>query len=258
MLHNKSIINIAQASLLTLKVRQTSVPLLTIHKKKNKYQMPISISISPDFKQKCPNIRLGCIQATVTVATTYPSLLEKINQKIAAIQNIHTAKTLSTIPTIAATRTAYKALGKDPSRYRPSAHALLRRVVQGKGLYHINNLVDLLNLVSISSGFSIGGYDFEKIEGSITLSVGIENEPYLAIGRGQLNIGGLPTLRDNVSAFGSPTSDSQRTMVTNDTTQFLMVFFDFNHSPILDDALALSVSLLEEFAQAKHIKSIIF
>jgi DNA/RNA-binding domain of Phe-tRNA-synthetase-like protein len=161
---------------------------------------------------------------------------------------------ISKIPTIAATRKGYKALGKDPARYRPSAEALLRRVVKGKGLYKINNVVDLLNLVSISTGFSIGGYDADKIEGDVELSVGEVNEPYEGIGRGILNIEGLATFRDKKDAFGTPTSDSVRTSVTDDTTRFLMVFLDYGGLDELEKAIELGVDFLKRFGNASGIE----
>ena len=64
---------------------------------------------------------------------------------------------------------AYKRLGKDPNRYRPSAEALRRRILRGLPLYKIDTLVDIVNLVSIRSGYSIGGFDADKIVGGLEL-----------------------------------------------------------------------------------------
>jgi DNA/RNA-binding domain of Phe-tRNA-synthetase-like protein len=153
------------------------------------------MKITEAIKSKCPNFRLGIISCSVQISDNQADLWAEINTKIVELETMETAA-ISKIPTIAATRKGYKALGKDPARYRPSAEALLRRVVKGKGLYKINNVVDLLNLVSISTGFSIGGYDADKIEGDVELGVGEVNEPYEGIGRGILNIEGLATFRD--------------------------------------------------------------
>jgi DNA/RNA-binding domain of Phe-tRNA-synthetase-like protein len=127
-------------------------------------------------------------------------------------------------------------------------------VVKGKGLYKINNVVDLLNLVSISTGFSIGGYDADKIEGDVELGVGEVNEPYEGIGRGILNIEGLATFRDEKGAFGTPTSDSVRTSVTDDTTRFLMVFLDYGGLDELEKAIELGVDFLKRFGNASGIE----
>ena len=215
------------------------------------------IQITDKIKSKCPNFRLGVISCSVQISDNRADLWEEINAKIAELEIMETVS-IAKIPTITATRKAYKAFGKDPSRYRPSAEALLRRVVKGKGLYKINNVVDLLNLVSLTTGYSIGGFDADKIQGDISVGVGEANEPYEAIGRGTLNIEGLPILRDSVSGFGTPTSDSIRTCVTNDTKRFLMAILDFDGLEELAETMDLAVDLLERFGSATNIeKSIV-
>ncbi|MAT53587.1 MAG: hypothetical protein CMN32_03845 [Saprospirales bacterium] len=208
-------------------------------------------SFSEEIKKLELPVALGVGLFEVDVTDSSEAEIIDIARRIGAIQNKLTLERIHDLPAIAATRKAYKALGKDPSRYRPSAEALLRRVVQGKGLYRVNNVVDALNLVSITSGYSIGGYDAEKINGAVTLGRGQADEPYEAIGRGALNIEGLPVLRDDTGTFGSPTSDSQRTMVTEATEYFLAVFFDFSgHPPLLQAAMDDLQSLLENHANA--------
>ena len=165
-----------------------------------------------------------------------------------------TTSDISTMPAIQATRKAYKALGKDPARYRPASEALIRRVVKGKGLYQINNVVDLLNLVSIRSGYSICGYDTSFIQGTVELGIGEENEPYDGIGRGKLNIQYLPTFRDEMGAFGTPTSDSTRTMIRSTTTNFLMIFLDFEGLSLLQASLDEAVDLLVKYGEEENIE----
>jgi len=147
--------------------------------------------------------------------------------------------------------------GKDPARYRPSAEALMRRTIKGYGLYQVNNVVDIVNLVSLETGFSIGGYDLSKINPPVSLSIGTENDRYEGIGRGELNIDGLPVLRDQTGAFGSPTSDSERTSVTSETQHFLMVIFGFGDHSSISAALRFAENLLEEFASTQQINQFI-
>jgi len=122
-------------------------------------------------------------------------------------------------------------------------------------LYWINNIVDILNLISLESGFSIGGYDAAKIEGTTGFGVGKANEPYEAIGRGSLNIENLPLFRDDLGAFGSPTSDSLRTMVTDHTTRFLMIIIDFEQDKILEKTMERSVALYQQFANVFDVET---
>lgn len=206
----------------------------------------MKITITDKIKSKCPSFRLGVISCSVQISTNRNDLWEEINSKIATLSDLETAS-ISKMPTVSATRKAYKAFGKDPSRYRPSAEALLRRIAKGTDLYRINNVVDLLNLVSITTGYSIGGFDADKIEGDIFVGVGEAGEPYEGIGRGKLNIEGLPILRDSKSGFGTPTSDCVRTCVTGETTRFLMAVLDFDGLEELQSTMDLAVDLLKRF-----------
>lgn len=212
-----------------------------------------NIIIEPAIKSKCPNLQLGCLQAKVKVEPSNATLLDKINNEITTLQTSLEVAQISQIPIIQSSRQAYRTLGKEPARYRLSAEALLRRIVKGKGLYRINNVVDLLNLISVKSGYSIGGYDADKIEGDICLGIGQANEPYQAIGRGNLNIEFMPLLRDDIGAFGSPTSDSQRTMVTENTQNFLMVFFNFGGHDGLEKILEEAKKLIETYTLGSSI-----
>lgn len=214
----------------------------------------LTISIDSELKSRCPKLRLGCIEADVQVAESESALLAEINVRLEQLRQSLKIEEISSIPAIGASRKAYRACGKDPARYRLSAEALLRRIVSGKGLYQINNVVDQLNLVSVISGFSIGGYDADKIKGPVRFGIGRENEPYAGIGRGELNIENLPVFRDQEGAFGTPTSDSQRTEVSDDTRKFLMVLIDFDGNSELETAKLMAIHLLREYCGAGNIK----
>jgi len=214
----------------------------------------ISISIDDLLKEKCPDLKLGCIQCDVIVEKEYPELLQLIQENIKSTRSNLIIENISKLPAIAASRKGYKLTGKDPARYRLSAEALLRRIIKGNDLYKINNVVDLLNLVSIKTGLSIGGYDVSKISGQAIFGIGKENEPYEGIGRGILNIHQMPVFRDETSAFGSPSSDSARTLVSKNTTSFLMVFFSFGGMEQLNEAFDYAEELLNSFASGSNFE----
>jgi len=213
-----------------------------------------NISISNELKSRCLGLRLGCIEADVKIDESSIELLTEMNIRIQQISESLSIESISKIPTIAASRKAYKACGKDPARYRLSAEALLRRVVSGKGLYHINNVVDQLNLVSITTGFSIGGYDADQIQGDIVFGIGKSDESYSGIGRGELNIENLPVFRDQQGAFGTPTSDSPRTEVKEQTRRFLMILIDFEGDNRLDEAMQMAEHLLKSYCGADNFE----
>ena len=209
------------------------------------------ISISKELNKHCPGLRLGCIEATVNVNESSNELLAEMSDQMRQVGQSLSIESISKIPIIAASRKAYKACGKDPARYRLSAEALLRRVVSAKGLYQINNVVDQLNLISITTGFSIGGYDADQIHGDIVFGIGNPAEPYVGIGRGELNIENLPVFRDEQGAFGTPTSDSSRTEVNEHTQNFLMILIDFEGDNLLEEALQMAERLLKNYCQSK-------
>ena len=212
------------------------------------------ISISTELKTRCPKLRLGCIEADVNVNEPSSELVSEMTNKIQQIAQSLAIESISKIPAITASRKGYKVCGKDPARYRLSAEALLRRVVFGKGLYHINNVVDQLNLVSITTGFSIGGYDADQIQGDVVFGIGNSDEPYSGIGRGELNIENLPVFRDELGAFGTPTSDSSRTEVMENTRRFLMILIDFDSDPLLDEAMRMAEKHLKNYCRTKEFE----
>lgn len=216
------------------------------------------ITISDRIREVCPQFQVAAITCTVKNSTHNTDLWHEIETFCTQFIAEHTIEDINRRPSIHATRQAYKKLGKDPNRYRPSAEALCRRILKGQSLYQINTLVDLINLVSLKTGYSIGGFDNEKIQGDLTLGVGSNEEKFEAIGRGLLNIEGLPVYRDQVGGIGTPTSDEERTKISTHTTQLLMLINGYSGNEGLQDAVNYSVELLEKYTQGTKIESEIF
>lgn len=184
----------------------------------------IQITVSDEIRSACPEFVGAALEAEISNTPYSEALWEEIHQFQTTYTQQYTINSIKEMPSIQATRTVYKRCGKDPSRYRPSGEALVRRMLNGHDLYQINTAVDLINLASIAYGYSIGGFDKDKIEGTVlTLGVGRAGEPYEGIGRGPLNIEGLPVYRDAVGGIGTPTSDNERTKLSLDTCHLLAV-----------------------------------
>ena len=219
--------------------------------------MNSTIIIEPHLLELCPSLKLGVIECQVRVTTKNNKLWEIIKQHIEQIEESMTIEDIRNKSTISSSKDAYRKVGKDPNRYRFSAESLLRRIVNGKGLSKINNVVDLLNLASVKSGFSIGGYNADKIVGDIKMGLGKADEDYQGIGRGLLNVENLPLFRDDIGAFGSATSDSLRTQIDSNCMSLLMVFFSYQGEEELRKAMTFATDLLTEFANAKAIETTI-
>ncbi|MBR1889249.1 MAG: hypothetical protein IJ816_01315 [Alloprevotella sp.] len=180
--------------------------------------------VGDDIRRACPEFVGGAVYASFENSAHSDALWAEIRQAVDEFRQTETTDSIKLLSGISATRQAYKACGKDPSRYRPSNEQLLRRTLQGKELWSVNTAVDIGNLASLRYHYSIGCFDFDKIEGeTITLGIGRAGEPYEGIGRGILNIEGMPVYRDAIGGIGTPTSDHERTKMSLQTTRMLAV-----------------------------------
>ena len=212
----------------------------------------MKVIVSHEIEQICPEFVGACVEADVVNTPYSESLWQEIETLCGKLRQQLTTESLKEITSIAATRRVYKACGKDPSRYRPASEALIRRALQGKELYQRDTLVDLVNLASIAYGYSIGGFDADKFVGdTLTLGIGREGEPYEGIGRGMINIHGLPVYRDAEGGVGTPTSDHERTKMTLDTRHLLVLIngYDGNEQRVSENAEYIQ-TLLRRYAQS--------
>ncbi len=199
----------------------------------------MNVVVSDEIGAVCPGFVGACIDAHVSNSEYCERLWDEIEALGERYRETLTTETLKELPGIAATRRVYRACGKDPSRYRPASEALIRRMLNGKELYRIDTLVDLVNLASIAYGYSIGGFDADKFSGdTLVLGVGREGEPYEGIGRGMINIAGLPVYRDAIGGVGTPTSDNERTKIDINTTHLVVLIngYDGNEGRVRENA----------------------
>ena len=212
----------------------------------------MNIIVSQEIENVCPGFVGAAVEARVVNTPFSPDLWKEIHALEDKFRNELTTESLKELSGIAAARRVYKACGKDPSRYRPASEQLIRRMLQGKELYQIDTLVDLVNLASIAYGYSIGGFDADKFVGdTLTLGVGKEGEPYEGIGRGMLNIAGLPVYRDAIGGVGTPTSDNERTKMTLQTTHLMVLIngYDGNEERVADNARFIQ-ELVRKYCQS--------
>lgn len=208
------------------------------------------LTLSPELTSRCPEYRGAAVYAEVSNTPFCEGLWQEIDTFTQELRARETADSIKQQPAIAATREAYRRLGKDPSRYRPSAEALRRRLLRGLELYRIDTLVDLINLVSLRTGYSIGGFDADKIQGvDLCLGVGRAGEPFEGIGRGTLNIEGLPVWRDTLGGIGTPTSDHERTKMDIGTRHILAIINGYDgDEQRLREAAEMTQELLRKYA----------
>ena len=215
----------------------------------------MKILFDSEILEVAPQFKMIKVEAMVENGPTSDDLWNELLAEGERIKSTYEMSMINKRPGIAATRQAYKALGKEPNRYRPSSEALCRRLVKGMELYRTLTLIDLINLLSVRSGYSIGGFDADKIQGDILrLGAGREGEQFEAIGRGLLNIASLPIYRDAIGGIGTPTSDEERTKLSENTTKLLMCINIYGEELSVDETIELTTDLLVRHASASDIK----
>ena len=214
----------------------------------------LPLSISPDLKAKIPTVVIGWITANVRNSQHDEALWQEIEAVIAHFRGM-TMEDSRKFPPIKALRDAYRKLGNDPTRYRGSNEALVRRITQGKDLYRVNTVVDINNLISLETLHSAGTFDLDRVQPPIIFRIGQPGEAYAGIGRGEIKIDGLPVFADQAGPFGSTTSDSERTMVRLETTKIMMVVISFLGAEVMDLTLERAAGLLDRYAAASEVET---
>ncbi len=212
------------------------------------------IIIENDLSTKLPSFTILAYTMSVRVEGSF-IVEDEIKRLEAKIRADFTLEEVLSIKTIKEARDGYKKLGKDPSRYRLATESLFRRIVKGNELYRINNVVDSGNILSLSLGRSTAVLDLDKIDGDVHIRLGNEEDEYYGIGRGLINVANIPLYVDNISPFGSPTSDTERTMITEETTNILLMIICFSHTD-LEKCEKEAYAIFKNYAYARNIKKI--
>lgn len=216
--------------------------------------MELKIKISEDILNVCPDFHLAAINCVVKNSSFNEKLWQEINLFTKQFYASISIEEIKNRPAIKATRDVFKKLGKDPNRYRPSAEALCRRILKGQELYQIDTIVDLINFVSLKTGYSIGGFDADKINGNLILGIGKVDEPFEAIGRGMMNIEDLPVYRDSNGGIGNPCSDEERTKITSKTNHLLILINGYSGKEGIKEAVEFSTTLLKKYAAGNQMR----
>jgi DNA/RNA-binding domain of Phe-tRNA-synthetase-like protein len=179
-----------------------------------------------EIRVKLPAVKLGTIEADdLRVVPSDQVLAQLMDEVCERKRREFTLESLADSKPVKGVRAMFREWGMDPSKYRPSSEALLRRVVQGKGLYRVSNVVDIGNLGSIETGWPFGCYDRSRIQPPLEFRHGASGESYEGIGKQTWHLQGRPLLADFQGPFGSPISDSTRSMITQSARDILVVMY---------------------------------
>lgn len=217
------------------------------------------LKIDNEFSSRVTEYRAIIIECDVINRLTPDNQQEAMKALAERIAANYKVEDINKRSAIAATRKAYKLCGKDPNRYRPSQEQLMRRIVRGLGLYTVNSIVDAGNMLSLETGCSVGCFDADKVIGDcIELGIGRKDEPYEGIGRGLINIEGLPVFRDEKGGIGSPTSDNERTKIELSTQRMLMTIHVFDKLADINEIVETARRIFTEFCSATDFRYSIY
>lgn len=215
------------------------------------------ISVSPELRALWPDAALGVLTYTAEVGPSSEAQLADFEAALVRLAAEYPLDAITRQPHVDATRRAYKALGKSPSEYRNAAEAMLRRIAKGSGLYHINNVIEVNNLISVSSGYSIGSYDLDQLQGEVVLVRAADGAHYDGIGKSSVNIQHLPVLKDELGYFGNPTSDSRRAMIQPGRHRICSVLYSFDGKEAVAEWVERFREALEKYVQPEELETMI-
>ena len=218
--------------------------------------MQYEVKIDPQLRNVYPEIRLGVMRFTAVVRESDGQFWRYMDEQVLPqVRQAIEGKEWSEISGIRGSRAAYKAFGRNPGRYRVSSEALIRRVRRGDELYRINSVVDVNNLLSVTSGLSVGSYDLDKLRGAVMLRKAEAGEGYTGIGKDFIDMENMLVLADDEGIFGSSMSDSTRAMVTEATRNVLVVVYCFEDSIDLSALLETGKEAFAAFAGAQDAET---
>ena len=215
----------------------------------------MKVTISQEILNKLPSFNIIAYKMDIDLLDS-SVIEEEIKKYESMIKEEYSLEEVLNIPLIKEARDSYKKLGKDPSRYRLAVESLYRRLVKGYGLYRINNLVDAGNILSLKLARSTAILDADKIIGDVTIRLGRDDDIYYGIGRGLINVSNIPVYVDDVSPFGSTTSDTERTMITDYTKSIVVFVICFSEKEMEIDEKE-TINIFTKYANARNIEKII-
>jgi DNA/RNA-binding domain of Phe-tRNA-synthetase-like protein len=209
--------------------------------------MKPAVRLAPALVERVPGLALGVVLLEgLAIAREAPDLASALEACAERVKGETDLEGLARLTEVVAMRAAFRATGTDPSRYRPSAEALLRRVLQGKGVPRINAAVDANTLGSLTFRLPMGAYDADRVKGEATCRIGEAGEGWTAIGGKRVDGEGKILLADAAGPFGSPYTDAAGTAVTEETRRLLLVIFSPPGLPggRLEEALAFTAATM--------------
>jgi len=186
------------------------------------------MKLDPSVRERYPDFIAAYAQVSgVTIEPTVEGLVERKQQVFSDLNARYGAMSMLDIPEVKAYRGLFKAMGADPSSYRPAPEYLLRKTLDDH-FPAVNNLVDSCLLATVEHWAVAGAYDADKLKGQAVTTLAKEIQPIELIDGRKLN----PkldeiVLRDDERLLAAYTlGDAKAAMVTQKTSNALIVLWN--------------------------------
>ena len=125
----------------------------------------MTLTIDAQLKNRFPKLNALTLHINgVQVQKQSPELENFKKQVTQHVKSQYTLEEVKDHPTFRAYRSFFWSIGIDPTKIRPAAEALTRRILAGKPLPCINTLVDTYNLASIKTRIALATFDSDKLD----------------------------------------------------------------------------------------------
>ena len=187
----------------------------------------MSLKIDSKLKTRFPDLTVLTLRIKGVQIQKRGAELEKFKVEVMRqVRNDYNLDSVKDHPTFRAYRDFFWSIKIDPTKIRPAAEALIRRILAGKPLPSINTLVDAYNLASIKTRIALATFDADKLEGDLLMRFAEEGEQFYGIGMKKPLIlkGGEIVVSDDKKLIAVyPYRDADNTKVTEETENIMML-----------------------------------
>jgi DNA/RNA-binding domain of Phe-tRNA-synthetase-like protein len=143
----------------------------------------LDLTIVPDLKNQFPDLKVLAFSVKgVKVARRRGELEEFKKLVIKEVEKRYNLETVKDVPVFRNYRDFFWKIGIDPTKNRPAAEALVRRILAGKPIPNVNTAVDACNLASIKSEVALATFDEDRIKDKLTMRFALKDESFSGIG----------------------------------------------------------------------------
>jgi DNA/RNA-binding domain of Phe-tRNA-synthetase-like protein len=220
----------------------------------------MNLKIDSELSNRFPDLTVLLLQIDEMKIKKKDSELEKFKLTVTKqVRNEYELDAVKDHPTFRAYRDFFWRIGIDPTKIRPAAEALIRRILAGKTLPCINTLVDSYNLASIKSRIALATFDTDKLEGNLLMKFAEEDEQFYGIGMEKPLIlkGGEIVVSDNEKLIAVyPYRDADNTKVTQETENSTIVVCGVPGIPkeTLENASRVALEYINRFCMNENRK----